>query len=233
MAELRVDNIHVHYGKICALHNVSFSASIGKVIALVGKNGAGKSTLLKSICGLVGTSEGAITWNDQPILEIANRIAYLPQREDVDWNFPITVRGVVEMGRFPYVGWFKRFRDHDDQVVEDALVKMDLLKLQHRQISALSGGQQQRTFIARAIAQEAEIFLFDEAYNGLDRPSQAKLAEVLKALASGNRLVLVSHHDIHTVPTYFDQALLLNNALIGFGDVDAVMNAEHLEKAFA
>ena len=231
--KLTLNNIHVHYGQLCALHRVSLEAEASKVIALVGKNGAGKSTLLKTICGLITPSEGHIHWADRPVAKMASRIAYLPQREAVDWNFPITVRGIVEMGRFPYVGWFKKFTKQDDEKVTCALQQMELENLENRQISALSGGQQQRTFIARALAQEADLLLLDEPFNGLDYPSQQNLASVLKKVASQKRLVITSHHDLKTLSEYFDEVIMLNRELVHHGPSTIKIDHEVLSKVFS
>src|SRR3974377_2421673 len=147
----------------------------------------------------------------------SSEIAYLPQRTTVDWDFPITVRGMVEMGRYQVLGWRKRFREDDRRAVDQALEAMELEDLGHRQISALSGGQQQRAFLARALAQQAHVFLLDEPFTGLDKPSHDGLSQLFHELRAEGKLIIASHHDLQSVPHLFDQVLLLNGELIASG----------------
>ncbi len=230
--ELRVEDLSVSYRDVLALDGVSLATSCGSCVALVGPNGAGKSTLLKTIAGLLKPDAGQIFWRGTRVSRWSREIAYLPQRENVDWQVPITVRGVVAMGRYPQAGWWRPFSKTDDEVIAKALESMDLGDLQHRQISELSGGQQQRVFLARAIAQEAHALLLDEPFSGLDRPSRAALAAVLRTLALEGRLVVASHHDLETVRDIFDEVLLLNRRSIAFGPVDDVFTEENLEATF-
>lgn len=183
--ELVVENLSVAYRKIIALESVSFATSCGTRVALVGRNGAGKSTLLKAIAGLVPRRTGSIRWRGAPVKRWSREFAYLPQREEVDWSFPITARGLVEMGRYPQTDWWRRYRREDDAAVDQALQALDLTDLQHRQIRELSGGQQQRAFLARAVAQEAHVLLLDEPFNGLDRTASLRLGKLLDQLAHG------------------------------------------------
>lgn len=229
---LRVEGLHVHYGPICALHNISFEVSCGTLLALVGGNGAGKSTLMKRIVGLIPSTTGQVIWRDQPIQKSTHEIAYLPQRSDIDWSFPVTVRGLVEMGRFPLLGNWRAFGNADQDAVDLALEKMKITDLARRQIGALSGGQQQRAMIARALAQEAHVLLLDEPFAGLDQPAQDLLAELFRELAESGHLVMASHHDLKTLGSIFDEALLLNGALIAKGRPAAIMTAEHLAALF-
>lgn len=214
---LVVEGLHVHYGEVCALENVALSLDCGRCVALLGRNGAGKSTLLKAIAGLLPLASGSITWCGRPLSEMRREVGYLPQREDVDWGFPITVRGMVEMGRFPHTGWFGRFGVEDRAKVDRALETMAITAIQNRQISELSGGQQQRAFIARALAQEAHVFLLDEPFAGLDSESQTVLAGLLRDLAGSDHLVLASHHDLKSVPTIFPEAVLLDRTVTATG----------------
>lgn len=220
---LDVENLHVHYGNVCALENISLQMHCGECVALLGRNGTGKSTLLKSIAGLIKTATGHVNWCGEPLALRRHEVGYLPQREDVDWNFPVTVRGLVEMGRFPQVGWFGHFGKKDHEAVDRALVSMGLEDLQHRQIAELSGGQQQRTFIARALAQEAHVFLLDEPFAGLDAPSQENLAGLMRKLAKEDHLVIASHHDLQTAPEIFSRAVVLNRTMIAEGPVLEVL----------
>ncbi|MEI6653483.1 MAG: metal ABC transporter ATP-binding protein [Verrucomicrobiota bacterium] len=230
--ELRVENLRVRYRELRALDGISFTTCCGASLALIGPNGAGKSTLLKAIAGLLPIASGKIFWRGTQVAKWSREIAYLPQREDVDWQFPITVRGVVRMGRYPQAGWWRAFSPTDDTAIERALGAMDLLDLQHRQISALSGGQQQRVFLARALAQEAHVLLLDEPFSGLDRNSKASLAKTLRDLTKEGRLVVASHHDLDSVRDIFDEALLLRQHSIAFGPVAEVFTEAHLAQTF-
>lgn len=230
--ELQVTGLSVRYRSIEALEDVSFATSCGNCVALIGPNGAGKSTLLKTIAGLVPRQAGSILWRGTKVAKWTREFAYLPQREEVDWSFPVTVRGLVEMGRYPHVGWWKRFSPRDDAAVSQALAAMHLDGLESRQISELSGGQQQRAFIARALAQEAHVLLLDEPFNGLDRPARQNLAQLLRQQAQEGRLIISSHHELSTVREMFDQVLILNRRLVVFGDVANVYTDEVLERAY-
>lgn len=230
--ELIVRGVRVQYRTTVALDDVSFATSCGNVVALIGPNGAGKSTLLKSIAGLVPRDAGVIQWRGTAVKRWHKEFAYLPQREDVDWNFPVTVRGLVEMGRYPQLGWWKSFSSEDKAAVDRAIHAMKLEGLEKRQISELSGGQQQRAFLARALAQEAHVFLLDEPFTGLDRPSQENLVELLHAQAREGRLIISSHHELATVREAFDQVLILNRHQVAFGDVAEVYTDERLSEAY-
>ena len=162
----------------------------------------------------------------------SSEFAYLPQREEVDWSFPITVRGLVEMGRYPQTGWWRKFSSDDTAAVDRALESLALIDLQHRQIRELSGGQQQRTFLARALAQEAHVLLLDEPFTGLDRNAAHLLGELLAKLAHEGRLVIASHHDLNTAPRLFDEALVLATRPIAFGPVAEILTQELIEKTF-
>lgn len=221
--ELRVENISAQYRSHKALQNISFATSCGVSVALLGPNGAGKSTLLKVIAGLIKPSSGTVIWRNTAVKKWSKEIAYLPQRENVDWQFPITVRGVVRMGRYPQAGWWRAFSEQDDKAVCDALTLMDLLDLQDRQISELSGGQQQRVFLARALAQEAHVLLLDEPFTGLDHQTATSLAQTLRKLTKEGRLVIASHHDMNTVKEIFDEVLILNQTQTAFGSIKEVL----------
>jgi ABC-type Mn2+/Zn2+ transport system ATPase subunit len=158
--------------------------------------------------------------------------AYLPQREEVDWDFPATVRGLVEMGRYLCTGWWRRYSTADRAAVDSALAAMQLGELEDRQISALSGGQQQRAFLARALAQEAHVFLFDEPFTGLDQPTQQNLKTLIRQLRDAGKLVLASHHDLASVPEIFDRVLLLNGELLAAGKVSEVFTEENIAKTY-
>ncbi len=230
--ELQVRGVSVRYQKTEALTDISFATSCGNTVALIGPNGAGKSTLLKAIAGLVPRSGGSIQWRGAKVSQWHREFAYLPQREDVDWSFPVTVRGLVEMGRYCQLGWWRRWRELDEIQVTKALAAMHLEGLEGRQISELSGGQQQRAFIARALAQEAHVLMLDEPFNGLDRPARESLSLLLRQQAAEGRLVIASHHDLNTVAGLFDEVLILNRRAVAFGPVAGVFTEANLSLAY-
>ena len=231
--ELVVDNLSVAYRKILALDSISFATSCGTRVALIGPNGAGKSTLLKTIAGLLPRQSGSILWRGAPVKKWSREFAYLPQREEVDWSFPITVRGLVEMGRYPQTGWWRSYQASDALAVDQALQALDLDALQNRQIRELSGGQQQRAFLARAVAQEAHVLLLDEPFTGLDRNASLRLGALLEKLATEGRLIIASHHDLSTVPLLFNEALLLDQKALAFGATEHVLQKQLVDQAFS
>lgn len=231
--ELVIQNLTVCYRRVLALENISMATSCGNRVALIGPNGAGKSTLLKAIAGLVPRDSGTILWRGTAVRKWSREFAYLPQREEVDWAFPITVRGLVEMGRYPQTGWWRKFSTDDIAAVDTALEALALLDLQHRQIRELSGGQQQRAFLARALAQEAHVLLLDEPFTGLDRNASQLLGDLLDKLSHEGRLIIASHHDLNSVPRLFDEALVLATKALAFGPVDEVLTSELVERTFA
>ncbi len=230
--ELKVENLRVCYREVDALREVSFATSCGACVALIGPNGAGKSTLLKAVAGLLPIAAGHVSWRGTTVAKWSREIAYLPQRENVDWQFPITVRGVVRMGRYPQAGWWRPFSQADVTAIDRAIELMGLADLADRQISQLSGGQQQRVFLARALAQEAHVLLLDEPFTGLDRNSKSALASTLRDLTEQGRLVIASHHDMETVRDIYDEVLLLNRRAIAFGSVASVFTEDGLAATF-
>ncbi len=230
--ELVIENLSVSYRRVLALENISLATSCGNRVALIGPNGAGKSTLLKAIAGLVPREKGSILWRGTTVKKWSREFAYLPQREDVDWSFPITVRGLVEMGRYPQTGWWRKFSSTDSLAVDKALESLALLDLQDRQIRELSGGQQQRAFLARSLAQEAHVLLLDEPFTGLDRNASQLLGELLNKLAHEGRLIIASHHDLNSVPRLFDEVLVLATRSVAFGPVAEVLTEELINQTF-
>lgn len=227
-----ITDLCVQYRDVVALKDISVKTSCGNRVALVGPNGAGKSTLLKVIAGLVKKTSGSISWRGEKIQKWSSEFAYLPQREEVDWDFPITVRGLVEMGRYPQLGMWKRFSKVDRTAVDEAIEALQLGPLQKRQIKELSGGQQQRAFLARSLAQKAHVLLLDEPFTGLDRTTSSTLSQLLDQLAQEGRLVIASHHDMATVKTLFNQVLLVNTHSLGFGSTEEFITNEHLSATF-
>ncbi len=228
-----IDNVGVAYGPVPALQGISLATSCGNRVALIGPNGAGKSTLLKAIAGLVPRRTGTIQWRGSPVQKWSREFAYLPQREEVDWDFPITVRGLVEMGRYPHLGLWKRYSPNDEEAVDRALQTLSIADLHDRQICELSGGQQQRAFLARALAQDAHVLLLDEPFTGLDRNASESLAALLAALSEEGRLILSSHHDLDSAPDLFNECLLLNHSQLGFGPTTTVLTPQAIAEAFS
>ncbi|MES2997639.1 MAG: ABC transporter ATP-binding protein [Verrucomicrobiota bacterium] len=230
--ELSVNDLRVDYRGVIALEDVSFATSCGTRVALIGPNGAGKSTLLKAIAGLVPRAAGNIRWRGANVRKWSREFAYLPQREEVDWSFPITVRGLVEMGRYPQTGWWRKFSPDDKTAVDRAISALALENLEHRQIRELSGGQQQRAFLARAIAQEAHVLLLDEPFTGLDRNAAHMLGSLMETLAREGRLIIASHHDLNTLPDLFDDALVLATRQLAFGPVPETVTRDLIQSTF-
>ncbi len=231
--ELVIEGLSASYRDILALSGVSMATSCGNRVALIGPNGAGKSTLLKAIAGLVPRDSGEILWRGTAVKKWSREFAYLPQREEIDWSFPITVRGLVEMGRYPQTGWWRRFSDEDQRAVDAALDSLNLNDLQHRQIRELSGGQQQRAFLARSIAQEAHVLLLDEPFTGLDRNAAQLLGDLLTKLAGEGRLIIASHHDLASAPSLFDEVLVLNTHQVDFGPIGEVLTPGLISETFS
>lgn len=229
---LAAEALCASYGKVRALDDISFHAACGHTLALIGPNGAGKSTLLNLLAGLHKPDSGTLLWNGSPLHATRHETAFMPQRSEVDWKFPITVQELVEMGRYPSTGIWRKLRPHDKEIVAKALHSLNLSSLRHRQIGELSGGQQQRAFLARALAQEAHILLLDEPFTGLDVPGTESLAQLLRSLAEEGRLVIASHHDLSTAEKIFDHTLLLNRKMIACGPTSHVLTEQNLLTAF-
>jgi manganese/iron transport system ATP-binding protein/manganese/zinc/iron transport system ATP- binding protein len=230
---LQISDLTVSYHRIPALHHIAFEVSCGQCVGLLGPNGAGKTTLLKTLAGLVQRETGTIHFHGREVRGATPDIAYLPQRGQIDWDFPTTVRGLVEMGRYLRLGWWRPYSEADTRAVDAAIAAMDLEPLQDRQISALSGGQQQRGFLARAVAQEAHVLLLDEPFAGLDKPNQDNLKKTLRQLRDQGKLLLVSHHDLATVREIFDRVVLLNGELIAAGPAESVFTDENIARTFS
>jgi ABC-type Mn2+/Zn2+ transport system ATPase subunit len=229
---LDIRDLTVSYRRVPAVHHLDLELHCGRRIALLGPNGAGKTSLLKALVGLVPLETGSIAFGGHGHTGTSESLAYLPQRSVIDWDFPTTVRGLVEMGRYVRLGWWRRFGARDRQAVDEAMKLMELEDLQHRQISALSGGQQQRAFVARALAQNAHVFLLDEPFSGLDKPAQELLGRTIRKLAEAGNLVIASHHDLKSVPDLFDQVIFLNGELIAFGDTTEVFHEANIAKTY-
>jgi ABC-type Mn2+/Zn2+ transport system ATPase subunit len=229
---LEVENISVAYGDKSVLHDLSFQVPHGASIAVVGPNGAGKSTLFKALVGLLPLKQGRILIHGLPLGNHKDCVAYIPQREEVDWRFPVTARDVVMMGRFNLRGWFSRPNREDSEIVQRCLAEMGISDLADASISDLSGGQQQRVFLARAIAQEPHILLMDEPFTGVDVTTQEATLNLLDRLHARQVTTIISTHDLNLAATRFDMVLLINKRLQAFGIAQEVLTQENLRRAF-
>lgn len=229
---IQIEGLSVNYDRKRVLTNVFLELYPGNIYGVVGPNGAGKSTLFKSILGLIDLTSGRIKIDGVEIGNSKTMIAYIPQRNDVDWSFPAIVMDIVLMGRYPHKSIFQSISANDREIAKSAMEELGIYHLRDRQISELSGGQQQRVFIARALCQQADIFLFDEPFVGVDIVTEEHIIKVLKRLASEQKTLLVVHHDLSTVKAYFDQCILLNQRLISCGPTAEVFNDEHIRKAY-
>ena len=225
MNAIEIKNLTVAYGENIALEDLNLNIEVGSLMALVGPNGAGKSTLIKTILKFLKQITGEIKIN-------AKTLAYVPQRNSVDWDFPTTLFDVVEMGCYGRVGLFKRVSKEEKQKVLKAIEQVGMLEFKDRQISELSGGQQQRAFIARALVQEADIYLMDEPFQGVDSTTEKSIVEILKKLKAKGKPIIVVHHDLQTVPTYFESVALINKAVIVSGKVSEVFTQENIDVTY-
>ena len=225
MNAIEIKNLTVAYGENIALENLNLDVEVGSLMALVGPNGAGKSTLIKTILKFLKQITGEIKINGKTL-------AYVPQRNSVDWDFPTTLFDVVEMGCYGRVGLFKRVNKEEKQKVLKAIEQVGMLDFKDRQISELSGGQQQRAFIARALVQEADIYLMDEPFQGVDSTTEKSIVDILKKLKSEGKTLIIVHHDLQTVPTYFESVTFINKTVIASGKVKEIYTQENIDKTY-
>ncbi len=225
-------NLTVIYDKKPAVWNIDFTLPTGKIIGIMGPNGSGKSTLLKAIMGIIEPNIGYSKIFDQELDDVRTRVSYVPQRQSVDWDFPASVKDVVAMGRFATKGMFKRLNSEDNKIIEESLQKVNMLSFSNRQISQLSGGQQQRVFLARAIAQNADIYLMDEPFVGVDAGTEQAIINLLKSMRDAGKTLLVVHHDLHTAQDYFEHMVLLNTRLVAEGPTEKVFTKEILTETY-
>ncbi|MFB9798616.1 metal ABC transporter ATP-binding protein [Arthrobacter citreus] len=231
---IEVSGVTVRYGDVTALEGASLTLDSGCICGLVGMNGSGKSTLFKTIMGLVKPDAGGVRIHGTTpaLARRSGEVAYVPQSEEVDWTFPVSVRDVVLMGRYGRMGFTRRPRKADHQAVDSALERVELTGLADRQIGRLSGGQKKRAFVARGIAQEASVMLLDEPFAGVDKRSEATIISQLRALADSGCSILVSTHDLQALPGLADQAVLLMRRVLVQGHPCEVLRPEHLARAF-
>jgi ABC-type Mn2+/Zn2+ transport system ATPase subunit len=229
---ISIKGLSVSYEKKRVLTNIFLEIQPAQIYGIIGPNGAGKSTLFKAILGLVETNSGTIIVNGQEIKDQRKELVYVPQKNDVDWTFPATVFDVVLMGRYPHKKMLERLNKEDRDIAMKSLEELGIPQLKDRQIGELSGGQQQRVFLARALCQQAEIYLLDEPFVGVDMTTEEQIISTLKKLAGEGKTLLVVHHDLSTVPEYFDQVILINQRLIAYGKTREVFTQENIAKAY-
>lgn len=233
VAAVEARHVTVSYGSRPVLWDADARFPQGALSAVVGPNGSGKSTLLKACMGLVPLETGSVTIQGRPASAALDRVAYVPQAEEVDWDFPVTVREVVEMGRYRSAGWMRRLRPDDREAVTAALERVGMTRYADRQIGRLSGGQRKRVFIARALAQDAEVLMLDEPFAGVDARTEAEILHLLSDLRDrGGRSVVLVHHDLATVQASFDHAVLLNTRVVAEGPPAQALRPEALREAY-
>lgn len=229
---IETHNLTVSYDNKPALWDVDFELPEGRIIGILGPNGSGKTTLLKSIMGLHPISSGDIKIFGKPLNKVRSRVSYVPQRTSVDWDFPASVMDVVLMGRYSPKNIFGRLSKADKEIAKEALERVNMLPFAQRQISQLSGGQQQRVFIARALCQQADLYLMDEPFVGVDASTEQSLLQLMESMKKDNKTVIIVHHDLQTAYDYFDWIVLLKTRLIGYGEKKDVLTPENLSEAY-
>ena len=229
---LSIHDMTVAYNRRPVLWDIDYDAPAGKLVAIVGPNGAGKSTLIKAVLNLIPSVSGSVAFFGQSHKKQRARIGYVPQRTSVDWDFPINALEVVTMGLYRQIGWFRPVTQKYRQQAIAALDRVGMADYALRQISQLSGGQQQRVFLARALAQNADLYLMDEPFAGVDAATERAIVDVLRELQTDGKSALVVHHDLQTVPEYFDEVLLLNLRLIASGPIEQVFTTDNLRATY-
>jgi manganese transport system ATP-binding protein len=232
VSAIAITDLHVSYFGNEAVKGVSLSVEPGNLVGIIGPNGAGKSTFLKAMLNLIPTDKGDIKIYGNDIKQVRKKIAYVPQRSDIDWDFPITVLDAVLIGTYPNLGLFKRPKKKEKQWALQCLERVGMEEYSARQIGELSGGQQQRVFLARALAQKAELFFLDEPFVGVDLGSEETIVNILKDIRNQGKTVVVVHHDLSKATDYFDELILLNKELISYGKVEEVFQPEVMAKAY-
>lgn len=231
-SSIEVHNLSVSYQNVPVLWDIDFSLPKGQIVGIIGPNGSGKSTLLKAIMGLIPLASGNVKVLNKNLSLVRDQLAYVPQRETVDWNFPASVEDVVLMGRYKKGNLFRRLTKIDKVIAQESIEKVKLEKYRDRQISQLSGGQQQRVFIARALAQGASIYIMDEPFVGVDMATEKTILDLLIQMKEEGKTIIIVHHDIQTVSNYFDYIVMLNSRLIAHGPTNEVLTEENLQATY-
>ncbi|XWN35264.1 MAG: metal ABC transporter ATP-binding protein [Roseivirga sp.] len=229
---IEVHDLTVSYHKKPVLWDVDLALPAGQVIGIMGPNGAGKSTLLKTMMGLVQPDSGYVKFFDKPLDEVRKQVSYVPQKESVDWDFPASVLDVVVMGRYAQLGLFRRPSKADKAQALACLRQVGMEALAQRQIAQLSGGQQQRVFLARALAQEAQLYLMDEPFVGVDAATEKMIITLLQAMAKAGKTILLVHHNLQSAPHYFDWSILLNMRVVAAGPTQEVLTPALLQETY-
>ena len=232
VSSIEVHQLTVNYEKTSVLWDINFTIPQNKIVGILGPNGAGKSTLLKSVLGLVRPLSGEVTFLGQPLPKVRYQVGYVPQRSSVDWDFPITAFDLVMMGRYGKMGMIKWASKEDKQATLQALEQVEMLSFAHRQIGQLSGGQQQRLFIARALVQNADIYLLYEPFAGVDVTTEKTLLHLFKEMRKKGKTLLIVHHDLASVENYFDWMILLNTCLIAAGPIEEVFTPQNIARTY-
>lgn len=233
VAAIEVKDLHVSYFGDEAVKDVNLSIYQGSLVGIIGPNGAGKSTLIKALLNLIPKDKGQVSINGSEVNAKRKEIAYVPQRNDIDWDFPITVLDAVVIGTYPHLGLFNRPKKKHKEWALECLGRVGMKEYSKRQIGELSGGQQQRVFLARALAQQAEVFFLDEPFVGVDVSSEETIVNILKDLCAQGKTVIVVHHDLSKADDYFDELVLLNKSLIGYGPVKEILQPSVIAKAYS
>jgi manganese/iron transport system ATP-binding protein len=229
---LEVQNLSVRYREVVALSDISFSLSSGSLVGLIGPNGAGKSTLLKAMLNLMQIQTGQIFYHQRPLKQQRQKVAYLPQRSQIDWDYPVTVWNVVMMSRTMHTGWFGKTSRQSQEIVREMLERVELYELRDRPIKNLSGGQQQRVFLARALAQQADVLLLDEPLTAVDKTTEALMWQIYNDLRQEGKTLLISCHEWGDTLDRYDQLLLLNRQLVASGTPRQVLTTDNIQKAY-
>lgn len=229
---LQVQHLCVNYRNVKALEDITFKLPAGTLVGLLGPNGAGKSTLIKALLGLIPVQEGKVLYRDAPLQRQRRQVAYVPQRSQIDWDYPTTVWNVVMLARTAHAGWFRSPSRQSAEIVKESLKRVELLDLRDRPIGALSGGQQQRVFLARAIAQQADLLLLDEPLAAVDKKTEALIFQIYDELKAEGKTLLISCHEWGGILNHYDQLMLLNQRLIAYGAPKEVMTPANIELAY-
>ena len=229
---IEIHDMTIAYHRKPVLWDVDLEVAEGKLVGIIGPNGAGKSTMIKAIMELIPKASGWVKIYGRPYREQRKIIGYVPQRESVDWDFPISALEVVLMGRYGHIGWMRRPGKEDRRIAEEAMEKVGMGEFSNRQISQLSGGQQQRVFLARALAQDARLYLMDEPFAGVDAATERAIIDILIELRRQGKTILVVHHDLQTVTEYFDWVIMLNMRVVASGPTDEVFTDENLHRTY-
>lgn len=229
---ITVENLTVSYYGKEAISNVSFSCRPGSLIGIIGPNGSGKSTMIKAILGIIPKDRGQVLIDGEPATESLQDIAYVQQKNDIDWDFPINVFDTVLMGTYPNLGLFRRPKKKQKQIVKESLERVGMLEHAEQQIGELSGGQQQRVFLARALAQQAKVFFLDEPFVGIDIVSEERIVKILRELKAEGKTLFIVNHDLSKTEAYFDELILLNKNLVAAGPVREVYVYDTITKAY-